>query len=102
MTNQVYILYSRKFSRFYVGVSTDVQRRLTQHNNKETPFTAGGVPWVLIWSTTKHSVSEAEILERKLKNLTRERKIRFMKKYDEGLVLKDILDLIENGLDSER
>lgn len=44
------------------------------------------MPWVLIWYAPKPTRKQAITLERKLKNLTQKRKIRFMRKYAEGLV----------------
>lgn len=48
----------------------------------------------MIWSTGKEVRFEAEQLERKLKNLTRVRKIRFMKKYGEGIFDEVLLEAI--------
>ena len=95
MTSFVYILYSLKGDRFYVGCTYNIQKRLLQHNNKETPSTASGVPWKLIWKVQKSDRMSAELLERKLKNLSRERKIRFMKKYNEGVQDLEFLQSIE-------
>ncbi len=47
--------------------------------------TRSGKPWVLVWSIEKGDRSLAMILERKLKNLRRDRLIAFMKKYRDGL-----------------
>jgi hypothetical protein len=45
-------------------------------------FTRNGVPWSLVWWTTKPTRSGAMVLERKLKNLgTQERVLKFIKKY---------------------
>jgi putative endonuclease len=50
---------------------------------KATQF---GAPWILIWKIEKPDRSSAIILERKLKNLSRQRLIDFMNKYPEGLI----------------
>jgi putative endonuclease len=89
-----YILYSRKLDRFYIGVSVDVYRRLRHHNNRESGFTARGVPWQLLWYMPHVNLHEAESLERKLKHLTRVRKIRFMRKYSDNLLDSELLDSI--------
>ena len=44
----LYILYSAKLDRYYVGQSADVQARLLQHNHSENHnWTKVGIPWVL-------------------------------------------------------
>ena len=45
----VYILYSFKFGKTYVGYTNDVERRLMEHNVTATKgFTLRYRPWVLI------------------------------------------------------
>lgn len=91
MTYHIYILYSEKLNHFYIGHTTNLDNRFTKHNNGESPYTSQGIPWSLLWSTTKNSFRLAEALEFKLKNLSRSRKIKFMKKYHEGVVEQDLL-----------
>ena len=81
----VYILYSHKLSCFYVGHTTNLKNRLTEHNSGESKYTSQRSPWIIIWSTTKPNRRLAEDLEFKLKNLSRIRKIKFIKKYSEGI-----------------
>ena len=87
----VYILYSRKLDRLYAGRSVNPEKRFAQHNNQESGFTATGVPWSMVWIIHKPSLPEAERLERKIKNLSRNRKILFMKKYADGIVDMELL-----------
>ena len=63
----VYILYSEKRSRYYVGQSTDVGKRLERHNQGIVPSTKYGVPWKLVLQIVVLNKSEAAILERKIK-----------------------------------
>jgi putative endonuclease len=45
----VYILYSMSSSKTYVGFTSDVERRLFEHNVSETKgFTLRYRPWILI------------------------------------------------------
>ncbi|WP_353477491.1 GIY-YIG nuclease family protein [Arenibacter sp. M-2] len=44
----VYILYSEKRSKYYVGQTADIERRLKRHNQGVVPFTKSGTPWKLI------------------------------------------------------
>jgi putative endonuclease len=90
MKYQVYILYSKKLNRLYVGHTYDLNKRLLQHNKGESFYTSQGIPWRLLWSSIKDSKSKAEILESKLKNLSRNRKITFMNKYHIGILDIDL------------
>ena len=63
----VYILYSEKSSRYYVGQTTDIEKRLKRHNLGIVPSTKHGVPWELVLQIEVLSRSEAMVLERKIK-----------------------------------
>ncbi|MBT8186705.1 MAG: GIY-YIG nuclease family protein [Croceitalea sp.] len=63
----VYILYSEKRSRYYVGQTTDIDKRLKRHNLGIVPSTKNGKPWKLIMRIEVFSRSEAVVLERKIK-----------------------------------
>jgi len=43
----VYVLWSEKLGKRYVGSSVDAAQRLDQHNRGMSRFTASGMPWVL-------------------------------------------------------
>jgi len=46
----VYALQSYVDGRIYVGFSSDVVKRLMQHNSGKTKSTKGFIPWTLIYS----------------------------------------------------
>ena len=92
MIHVVYILYSSKLDRFYVGQTSNLENRIIEHNSGESLYTSTGIPWSLLWSTEKSSLRAAEDLELKLKNLTRVRKVKFMRKYPEGIRDQELLD----------
>ena len=49
---QVYILYSQKLDRFYIGqTALPPEQRLEEHNNarNENSFSTRGIPWALFW-----------------------------------------------------
>ena len=48
-THFVYVLQSEKDSKFYIGYTTDLCRRLDQHNDGKTPSTAHRRPLKLIF-----------------------------------------------------
>jgi putative endonuclease len=92
MQYQVYILYSKKLNRFYVGQTLNLKNRIIEHNSGESPYTSTGIPWSLIWATKKDTFRAAEVLEDKIKNLSSTRKIKFILKYSEGIVDEELLN----------
>jgi putative endonuclease len=46
----VYIIYSQKLDRYYVGYTVDITKRLLEHNSGFSTFTAKANDWVLKWS----------------------------------------------------
>ena len=77
----VYILHSEKFDKYYVGQTSDVTARLYRHNSGYEGFTKPYRPWKAILILEKETPGEAVILERKLKNLSRQRLKQFIEKY---------------------
>jgi len=63
----VYILYSRKLDKFYVGSSADVSGRLRRHNSHSKGFTSAGRPWILLYTEEFAEKQEAETREKQLK-----------------------------------
>ena len=77
----VYILYSVGHNRYYIGQTQDVESRILRHNDGYERSTSPYVPWVVELVLKKDSRGEAMILEKKLKNLNRERLKQFIDKY---------------------
>ncbi|MDX9772083.1 MAG: GIY-YIG nuclease family protein [Bacteroidales bacterium] len=50
----VYIMYSEKINKCYIGYSSDIEERLRKHNNASKGFTNAGRPWRLVY--TEHYV----------------------------------------------
>ncbi|GGG21990.1 GIY-YIG nuclease family protein [Pontibacter amylolyticus] len=50
MAYYIYILYSEKTDRYYVGSCQDMETRLTQHNTGRNISTKAGAPWVIRYS----------------------------------------------------
>ncbi len=63
----VYILFSEKRSEYYVGQTTDIEKRLKRHNAGIVPSTKRGIPWLLVLQIEVDSRSEAVVLEKKIK-----------------------------------
>ena len=90
----VYIIYSQSLDIYYKGQTNNLADRIKRHNSGQEKATSSGIPWILIWSTSKESRGEAMNLEQKLKNLSRKRLIDFISKYPEGIAGPDVPDRI--------
>ena len=63
----VYILFSEKRRRYYVGQTANIIERLKRHNQGRVPSTKTGVPWKVVLHIEVLDRSDALILERKIK-----------------------------------
>ena len=81
MTYYVYILQSRKNDSFYKGSTDNLIRTFLEHNAGKDSSSARYSPWHLVCYTKKSNRSEAVVLEMKLKNLSVQKIIDFIKKY---------------------
>ena len=64
----VYVLWSEKLRKRYVGMTEDVEKRMNQHNMGMSPFTKRGIPWELIHREEYPSKVEAHKRELFLKS----------------------------------
>ena len=46
----VYILYSNHLDKYYVGYTSNLKKRLTEHNNGVSLYTAKASDWLLKYS----------------------------------------------------
>ena len=67
----VYIIQSQTSNAFYIGVSTDVLKRVTEHNSGKTKSTRNKGPWILRFAQKYDSLQQARDIETKLKKLKR-------------------------------
>ena len=67
MAFYVYILKSKKNGRYYIGSSSNVEKRTIEHNEGKTTSTKNKGPWVLVFKQSLENKSEALKLEKKLK-----------------------------------
>lgn len=58
----VYILQSLSDGSFYTGYTTDLERRLTEHNSGKSLYTSRKIPWQLVY--TEEFISKTEALKR--------------------------------------
>ena len=64
----VYIIYSQKLDKYYIGFSADIEDRLAKHNRKSKGFSNLGRPWILVYSEAFDSKKKAMEREKQLKN----------------------------------
>lgn len=67
----MYILISDKNETLYIGYTTNVVKRLNQHNNGDTPSTKRYRPWQLVYVEGYFSDDDAKKREITLKNYGR-------------------------------
>ena len=64
----VYVLYSERFDKIYIGYSTNPEIRLTFHNSDtNTGWTKTYKPWKIIYTEQFLTISEAYRREKQLK-----------------------------------
>jgi putative endonuclease len=90
----VYILYSPKFVKTYVGQSDNLSERLIKHNSGKVKSTKPYLPWVLIHSESFTSRAEAMKREAWFKSRVGRKKI--------AEILKNFMGAEGNSLESGR
>lgn len=64
----VYLLWSHKTEKFYVGSTADLRQRLNSHNAGENIATKYGGPWIVAYYEAYPTKSDALKRELKLKH----------------------------------
>ena len=77
----MYIIYSEKLHKYYVGSCTIMERRLHEHNIGHSAFTSLGIPWILVYTEHFETVQDAIKREMYIKKMK-------SKKYIELLINK--------------
>ncbi|MBU4256952.1 GIY-YIG nuclease family protein [Patescibacteria group bacterium] len=67
----VYILKSLTDGRYYIGSTTNLDQRIEHHKNGHTPSTKRFGRISLVFSQKYEKLSDARIIEKKLKKLKR-------------------------------
>jgi len=75
MKYYVYILKSQKNERFYIGSTSDIDKRIEFHNSSRTRYTKRYQPWVLIYIEEYGSRGEAVRREKELKKVKNAKRI---------------------------
>ncbi len=64
MKGYLYILFSTKLNKYYIGSTTDIDRRLSEHNRGKEKFTRTGVPWEM-----KYKEEYSELIDARRREL---------------------------------
>ena len=72
----VYVIKSEKSARLYVGISKNLEVRLSQHNAGKSKFTKGHMPWTLLYSEKLSDYGSARQREKYLKSAAGKRWLR--------------------------
>jgi putative endonuclease len=68
MMYYVYVLYSSKFNKIYIGQTDNLCQRLERHNRGLVRYTKPFIPWRLLHHEIYRTRGEAMIRERELKS----------------------------------
>ncbi len=64
----VYIIYSQRLDIYFKGITQYPEKRLFEHNNNLSRFTAGNGPWELVYLDELPSKTDALTREKQLKD----------------------------------
>ena len=67
MIYYVYILKSEKDGKYYIGSTSDLEKRLTYHNSGLQRSTKSRIPFTLVYSEFFNNKKEALLREKKIK-----------------------------------
>ena len=65
----MYILYSEKLDKYYIGACVEISRRLREHNIGHSKFTSLGIPWNLVYKEDFESLAVAKKRELQIKKM---------------------------------
>ncbi len=64
----VYALYSKDYNKIYIGMTSDLEKRLFAHNNLPKGWTAKFRPWIILHTEEFNTKKEALQREKQLKS----------------------------------
>ena len=62
-----YILFSEKLNNYYVGSTSNINRRIEDHNRGKENFKSTGMPWSIAYSETFGNLADARRREFQIK-----------------------------------
>ena len=64
----IYVLWSSKFRKRYIGSTDNIEKRLGEHNRGHNKFTKSGMPWIKVYQEEFSTKTEALKREKFLKS----------------------------------
>jgi len=77
----VYILYSEKLEKLYVGSTGNLKKRINAHNQGAASFTSRGIPWKLLYYQAFINKTDASREELFLKTGKGRERIKYLLKH---------------------
>jgi len=74
----VYIIYSQKLDRYYVGYTSDLDSRIAEHNTGISSYTSKAADWIMKYHEKFTSREEAMAIERIIKSKKSRRYIEYL------------------------
>jgi putative endonuclease len=74
----VYILYSEKLDKYYIGSTGNLEDRLKKHNRSRSGFTSLGKPWIMVYNEVFCNKADSLKREKQLKNWKNRDRIEFL------------------------
>jgi putative endonuclease len=81
----VYILFSEKLNKYYIGSTGNIEDRLRKHNRSGKGFTSTGKPWILVYSEGFNSKAEALKRELQFKSWKNRERIEALIRRSDGI-----------------
>jgi len=96
MDFSVYILFSEKLAKFYIGTTDNVDKRLLEHNTGKykTAFSTKGIPWTLFMNIPCSSSKQAYDLEAFIKKMKSANFVRRLMK--QPGIISSVLEKLES------
>jgi len=63
----VYIIYSQRIDKYYIGFSSNIHDRLCKHNRNSKGFSSSGKPWTIVYTEVFENKKDAMAREKQLK-----------------------------------
>ncbi len=71
----LYILFSENLNRYYVGHTSNINERIRKHNSNHKGFTGKTNDWILVYSESFETKTQAYARERQVKEWKSRKKI---------------------------
>ena len=71
----LYILFSENLNRYYVGHTSNINERIRKHNSNHKGFTGKTNDWILVYSESFETKTQAYARERQVKKWKSRKKI---------------------------